>query len=400
MFPPYKPARAAQLIPDYAGNRSVAARYWCLLVGCLLTFCFGGNAGASALEKNVSFNRATASHDAQLGKLCEKLKSPRAQDRVEALKQLGSLRSCGRGAVAAILACLSANGSLGGSAELSANPAPAVTDAAIAALSAIGPSARQASPQLVSMLADRNQLFRRTQILNALDRIGVDNTAAPTIMEVVSQEGKHTEARLAAIKLLGKADPPATTAIDLLQEIAEDKSDVADRQAALQACRSIIERSRLDGGQAQETQHQLSDLKAAIAPTQPTATRLDALSKIAKLGERAAPLCQALLPMLNDADKDIQSGTVNAFCSIGPQAAGALSALIGRLLNTQDESMRNDLSRAIIVLDPSEKLIISFIGPALNDPFKARAALCLLDQLSTPESAELAEQTRRRWCIK
>lgn len=332
--------------------------------------------------------------------LCQELTSTAPSERIRALKQLGGMGPAAAPAVPAILACLNANGGFAASIAWTTHPSPTVADAAIEALGKVGNAARDASPQLVAMLSDRNQLFRRSIILNTLEKVGVDNAATPTLMDVVRQEGKFTESRLCAIRLLGEAQPPSLDALDLLKEIAADKTDATARQAALQATRSILEKSHNTSEQAQQWENQLAGLKLAIAPGQPPPARLEALEKIAKLGPQAAPLWQQLLPLLDEPETAVQAGAVNAFCSIGPRASGALSGLVSRFFAAKDEFARDQLTRAIVVIDPSGKLSISFIEPALNDPFRARIALGLLDQMGSNECHALADNARQRWCLK
>jgi hypothetical protein len=341
-----------------------------------------------------------------LQKLCAELQSTSVDRRVSALRQLATMGPAAAKATADIIEVLTDNRSFGAGAGNGSSSAfvhrisPEVTAAAIDALTAIGPGAESASPYLVNILSDRNELYRRSQVLNALAVIGADNSAAKIVMRIVGEEGKSTSTHTQAIVLLGKLNPPAVEALDLLKQIAEDQSDQSGRKAALQAI-SSIERITLSSEMKKPTPENAQENKiSAELASNDKKQQLDAMDLIGELDGGGAMFVPRLMLLLRDGDNDINSGVLDALANIGPPASAAAPALVAQLMAERDSGRRGEICRTITQIDPVGKLSIPLIRPALDDPFKARTAIELLDRLGTNQTAEIAAASRKRWCIK
>lgn len=333
--------------------------------------------------------------------LCADLEKPVAKQRTRALKALASIGPSAARAVPAIINVLTDNRSFGVGNQFAERVSPEVTDACVEALTKIGPRAHDAAPYLVQMLTDRNDLFRREQVLRGLTSIGVDGSASKTIEQVAGEEGKSTEARTLAIELLGKIDPPAVDTVDFLREIAADRSDQAAHQAALAALASISRRAKAaDKTKPSEADAADATLRSNLASAEDKPARLKTLQQVSDQGEKAAPFVPKLIVLLSDNDADIQRAAIDALCNIGISASAATPALVARLFIETDSTKRDDICRAVSTIDPQGQLSIPLLKPALDDPFKARIALELLDELGTAKSATMAAATRKRWCIK
>jgi HEAT repeat protein len=333
--------------------------------------------------------------------LCADLRSSSAQKRISALKALAAMGPGAAKAVPDIIDVLNDNRSVGAGAQFAQRISPAVTDAAIDAVSKIGKGAGDVAPYLVQMLGDRNELFRRQQIMEALGNVGADDSATTTVMRVVAEEGKFTKTRLQAIRLLGQIRPPAVDSVGMLKEIAEDKNDQEARQAALQSLSAIsqaAERAKHEAPAADRSTE--AALSAKLAAGQPKSERLDALNKIGDLGAKASPMVPKLIALLDENDAEIESADLDALANIGPPAAAATPSLVAHLFGQKDESRRADIRHTLSIIDPQGKLSIPLLQPALDDPFKAKIALELLDELGTPHSSSVAEAARKRWCLK
>lgn len=330
------------------------------------------------------------------------LNAPGAAQRVQALNRLAQLGPAAAPAVPNIINVLNQNHpdfAGGGSAMLFS---PQVTSAAIDALSRIGPPASQASAYLVNMLTDSNEMLRRSQILKALDSIGVDDSATSTIVRVLGEEGKFTENRVIAIRLLGKIDPPPVEALDVLKQIAGDSTDGKSREAALHVI-SLIGKRRESVGSANSddsTAELVRQIREQLARATSRDQKLEGLAKISDVGEKAATLLPLLLQLLNSSDKQIVAADIDALASIGTGASAATAPLVSRLFVERDESARHDIMRAICAIDGAGKNSIPLVAPLLDDPFKAPTAIALLDELGTPDSTAIAARARKRWCLK
>src|SRR5262249_10947020 len=130
--------------------------------------------------------------------------------------------------------------------------------------------------------------------------------------------------------------------------------------------------------------------------------RLTALRKIGELGSDAAILVPSLVQIVADpsSNQALALESVKALGNIGPKAIASLPALVSKLMSGRDEFDRGTICRSITSVDPLGKRTIPLIMPALEDPFRARVAIELLDEIGTGESTNLAVRTRARWHMK
>ena len=355
----------------------------------------------------VPAHAATAKHTrspehlrtAQLSHLTKSLSEQSVDVRISSLNALAILGPKAAPAVPAIINALNENRNFAMSGSVAGRVSPRVTDAVIDTLTRIGPGARDAAPYLLPLLTDRNELFRREQVLNALSSIGLDNSATKTIMRMVEEEGKLTQTRVAAIHLLGKINPPATEAVSLLQSLAKDESDKNSRKEALMALNSISQRAGKDSleptGQAQK-----SDLDQVLEPSVEQEQRAEALRHISELGPKASYMVPKLIQLLNDKDSQIKQLAAEALASVGPGASAALPALIMQLALHRTDEDRQLYCRAISAIDADGHQTIPLLQSTLNDPFKARGGIQVLEELGTEQSLNLAQQMKTRWRLK
>jgi HEAT repeats/PBS lyase HEAT-like repeat len=341
---------------------------------------------------------------ANVSNLIVKLNNPSIEVRLGALKSLSQLGSAATSAVPAIINALNENRSIGFG-TLSKRISPAITDAVLDALKSIGPGARNASPYLVTMLVDHNELLRRDKILEALNSTGLDDSATKTVIEVTREEGKLTNTRLLAIRLLGEIEPPASEAREILQDIMEDHNDKPSRTEAAKALSSIDERMKKLEAATGDTAGQIDELRQlrnALDEADDADQRIAAIKKVGALGEKGNPFVPRLIQILNKADcaAAVKLETMKTLGYIGTDASAALPALIANLMDEKDELDRGAICRAIAAVDPEGQRVLPLITPALDDPFKARIAIQLLDEIATGDSTNLAQKARDRWHIK
>lgn len=339
----------------------------------------------------------------QLRQLVKVLQTNDVAQKVTALNQLAALGPAAAPAVSDIIDVLAENrtGSVGG-AGFAKKVSPSITTAAINALAKIGKTASPATPYLVPILVDRNELFRRGQVLDALDAIGVDGSSTAIIMRMVAEEGKFTHTRHVAIRLLGKIQPPATDAVEMLQTLAKDESDKQARIESIAALATITRRAKLAEQKSRAAGETDDDaaMRAALDPNAEQADRLSALNKINNLGPKAAGMVPRLIQLLKDKDPEVAKETLDALRAIGPAASAAVPALVMQMLAETNAEKQADVSRTIANVDPTGQRSIPLLQSALEDPFKARAAIRLLDEIASEKSTTLSTKAKRRWCIK
>lgn len=372
-----------------------------LLLCCVVTT--NGLIGIQQASAATAAKSRPGAHrqSSQISILIESLSKPSVDGRVTALKSLGLLGVKAAPAVPAIINVLSENRNFSMGGSVVGRVSPRITDAAIDTLTRIGPSARDSGPYLLPLLTDRNELFRRDQVLNALSAIGLDSSATKVVMRVVEEEGKQTATRVAAIHLLGKIDPPATDAVSLLQSIARDESDKNSRAEALKALASISHRA----GQAvlataDAAPAQKSDLEQVLEPSVDQDKREEALRHISELGPKASYMVPKLIELLDDRTQEVQKLSAEALASIGSGAMAALPALINHLAMQRTDEERQLYCRAITAIDSDGSRSIPLLQSSLNDPFKARGGIEVLESIGTEQSLNMAQQAKARWRLK
>lgn len=271
-----------------------------------------------------------------------------------------------------------------------------VSGAVLDALEKIGPKARKALPYVIVYLTERNELYRRDKVLKVLGAIGPDESAAPIIMRVVEEEGRFTQTRRQAIRLLGKVRPAPREAIQLLSAIIKDDPDaVARRDAA-----TVLEYINRTGTQNADSDPEVATLGKHLLPDQDMDTRLKALYSIQDLGIKAKSVVPSLIPLLRDEQFKIKLETIDALAAIGPDAAAAIPALVSDSLTEPAEDKRLRSFRAIARIDPDGSHTIPLLGSALEDPFRARNAVVLLETIATEETNTLAQSAKKAWKLK
>lgn len=324
------------------------------------------------------------------------------QARVAALKSLAALGPSAAKAVPAIIDALNENRAGAATGIGIGKPtSPAVTDAALNALAKIGPAAHDAAPYLTPLLKDRNELLRRPLILDTLNAIGPSSESGQVLMRVVGEEGKFTTTRAVAIQVLGKVEPPVVEACDMLREISEDATDKKCKDVATTALHSIVERAHAAAKRASSQEDKsLTTLRLQVDSSRATEERINALDQIAELGPKAGPLVPTLMTLINDRDIEVRHSALGALASVGNAGNVAVPSLITKYLGEANEDERSYYSRALTKIDPSGKRAIPLLQEALDDPFKAKLAIQLLNDLGTDETTSLAQKARQRWKIK
>lgn len=337
---------------------------------------------------------------AVLNSAIQQLATPAVAARLDALKKISSWGPAAAPAVPKIIDVLNENRANAASFTGNKPTSPEVTDCALRALKSIGKAAHDAAPYLTPMLKDRNELLRRPQVLEALAAIGPASDSASVIMRVAGEEGKFTAPRLIAISLLGQIDPPAAEATDFLREICEDVTDKKAQAEATKALDSILKRTSSAKAGANEADKKIRDLRAELGSGKEKEVRLEALKKTAELGAGAAPLVPMVVQTIFDHDEEIRNQAINVLSGLKGVALPAVPKLVAKVLSTRNDDERNSLSDAIISIDPSGTRTVPLLQNALQDPFQAKVAIDILQQIGTEESIAVARKARQQWHLK
>ena len=89
---------------------------------------------------------------------------------------------------------------------------------------------------------------------------------------------------------------------------------------------------------------------------------------------------------------------IRALGNTGPAAAEALPKLIKDNTNSSySEPVKQAAFEAIKKIDPLGEKTMALVKPDLEDAFRVRGCVELLEFLATPACRELAQSTRQRW---
>jgi HEAT repeat protein len=322
--------------------------------------------------------------------------------RVAALKSLAAAGPAAAKAVPAIIDTLNENRAGAATGIGIGKPiSPAITDAALIALAKIGHAAHDAAPYLTPLLKDKNELLRRPAVLDTLNAIGPSSESGAILMQMVGEEGKLTRTRAVAIEVLGKVDPPVVEACDMLREISDDRTDLQCKDAATKALQSIVSRAQAAARASSSPEDKtLAVLRSQLDEKYPNESRVQTLEQIAELGPKAGPIVPTLMTLVNDRDDAVRHADLSALASVGTPALVAIPSLITKFLGEANENERGYFCRAISKIDPSGRRTVPLLQEALDDPFRARLAIQLLNELGTDDTTSLAQKARQRWRIK
>jgi len=338
---------------------------------------------------------------ATLDRLAHQLTANDVQVRIAALKQLALYGPAAARTVPAIVDVLNENRAAANAFSYGKPVSPVVTESALLALKKIGRAAHDAAPYVTPLLKDRNELFRRTQVLEALTSIGPSSDSTGVLMRVVNEEGKFTYTRALAITLLGRIEPPAVEATDLLRDLSEDVTDKRSRSEAMRALDSILRRASTTGStQASSDDQLLRTLRMQIDSEKEIEMRIAALEQIAKLGSKAVPLVPTLMNTMCDPDRTVSHAALEAIGSMHQSALIAVPSLVAKFLSERDQNERIFIARTISKLDPEGKRTLPLLQEPLEDPFQSRLAIEILQELGTDETTTIAQKARQRWKIK
>lgn len=340
-------------------------------------------------------------------------------ERIEAARQIARAGSAASACVSALIggstdsspivraACATALGAIGPSAHQAVKPLltaatsnhPAVRSdfeaigydssvwsAAIQALGKIGPAASEAVPTLAKMLADPNKSALQSEILRALLELGPSaSQAVPDLVKLLDGPAAK-EPILSVLKAMG---PKAKPALPAIQRVLDNPRSSHDRLAAFDAIISI------ETDPARRNEYVSKALTSSDSQLKSAALKMAASQSTSLLS--AAQIDQ-LIRGLSDSNYQVRMDSLNALVKVGPRATAALPLLLKENIGSSYNAQQRALAfQAIKNMDPDGKLTIPLIQPNLNDPFKVRSTVELLEVIGSTEASQLAKATRERW---
>ncbi|MGD9720337.1 MAG: HEAT repeat domain-containing protein [Pirellulales bacterium] len=282
--------------------------------------------------------------------------------------------------------------------------------AAIDQLADMGPAAKGAVKDLVSLLGDKSTLVR-AHAAYALGMIGpgaID--AGPALAKAVSDPDIHVKREaiqaLETIRVsievagpaLGKAleDPEPSIEVAALDALTDlGPSSVPVLAKALDNPKSRYWAALALGQFGAEAKEAAESLAKASTDERPEVRR-EVLIALAHMGASAAPAVPAATALLQDADPSVRHSAAYVLGSVGPAAAPSVEAL-RKAAQSDDPLMPMVCAYAIAKIEPNNQAAreeaTKRLGEALHhkDPVVESAAMRAMLELKTPPD-EIAPQ--------
>ncbi len=310
--------------------------------------------------------------------LTEGLKSPQAHVSSEATRGLAAV---GAAATSPIL-------------DVFRNGSPTERINATEALAALGLSARDAGPTLLSALQDADGSLKR-HIIRALPSIGANPAIAiPQLQQLL--QGKSRELRLSAVAALGEYGEQAAPAAAGLARLLADDDLLVQRDAAAalgklgpQAASAVPQliAALRDGAGAvtiEAAQALTSIGQPAVQPLTGLLQNPDyrnlAAAVLGDIGPPAVDAVPAILEMLDAPDTETRRAALLALAGIGPAARPAAAERLVQLLREPNGNVRAGAAYALARMEAQQAVpdLLKLVGQTDDDREKLAAAWALV----------------------
>lgn len=255
----------------------------------------------------------------------------------------------------------------------------------IVTLGKIGYGSNLACKTLVATCSDSSKEILQEPALKALYALGAGALIVlPDLTELLAREQPARKIEL--IKLIKHIGPAASDALPRLQECMKSE-DPKVRRAALDAILTISSNEK----QKQElllglTTDSDASLKEAAKKALASSTALD------------PDTLKTLMDKAEHGKNDERLASMKTLAAYGSLAAGTLPVLIKTYISTDvTVAQRKAAFDTIKKLDPSGLRTIPLVKENLDDPFKSRASIELLEFIGGPACEKIVQQKKDQW---
>jgi HEAT repeat protein len=270
--------------------------------------------------------------------LCKTLKHKKSEARLAAADGLAKLGAGGQKAVP----------QLGAAWKIEKDPK--VRGGLIKALIAVDPKDRVTIEAVQEALLDSNEVVRGAAIAQ-MDRLNSESLISFLALKL---DDESQNSRNYATSALARMGPNADLAIPALVKALKANGDASFRLVLLKTLIAIDPRAKKSKADLNEA---LTDEDAAVR--QAAATQL-----ISVVYRTSIPdLCQAL----EHPSVEMRVGAARALGDLGPKAKDAIPSLAKALKSSMKDSLRLDLLKAVIAIDPDAKISKDVLDGAATD---------------------------------
>lgn len=255
----------------------------------------------------------------------------------------------------------------------------------VVTLGQIGYGSRAACNALVAILADANKEPLHETAMKALYTLGTGATSVvPVLAEQMSNE--QPPRKIALIKLLKHIGVTAGDALPKLKDCMKS-TDPAVRRAALDAILTISSNEK-----------EKQDLLLAESSDPDTNVKEVASEALASSTALSPENLKAAIDKAEHGKPEERIANLKTLSSYGPIAAVALPMLITTYVSTTVAPAQRKIAfDTIKKLDPTGTKTIPLIKDNLNDPFKSRASIELLEFIGGSTCDKLVQENKDKW---
>jgi HEAT repeat protein len=255
----------------------------------------------------------------------------------------------------------------------------------VVTLGQIGYGSSVACKALAAILADANKELLQETAMKALYTLGTGATSVvPVLAEQMSNE--QPPRKIALIKLLKRIGVTAGDALPKLKDCMKS-ADPAVRRAALDAILTISSNEK-----------EKQDLLLAEASDPDSSVKEVASEALASSTAQSPENLKAAIEKAEHGKPEERIANLKTLSTYGPIAAVALPMLITTYVSTTvAPALRKVAFDTIKKLDPTGSKVIPLVKENLNDPFKSRASIELLEFIGGSTCDRLVQQNKDKW---
>jgi HEAT repeat protein len=255
----------------------------------------------------------------------------------------------------------------------------------VVTLGQIGYGSSAACNALASILADTDKERLQEAAMKALYSLG---TGATSVVPVLAEQMSNAQParKIVLIKLLKRIGATAGDAIPKLKDCMKS-DDPAVRRAALDAILTISTNEK-----------EKQDLLLAEASDPDASVKEVASEALASSTALSPANLKAAIDLAEHGKPDERIANLKTLSTYGPIAESALPMLIKNYVTaTVGPSLRRVAFSTIKKLDPTGHKVIPLVKENLNDPFKSRASVELLEFIGGSTCDKLVQENKDRW---
>ena len=312
--------------------------------------------------------------------------SPKARN--QAVWAIGQFGAKGKEAIPAVLEALKKNHPLEdfhGGRDLTTLD-DTIHKTCVATLGQIGYGSSLACNALTAILTDANKEPLHETAMKALYTLGTGaTTVVPVLAEQMSSE-QQLPRKIALIKLLKHIGVTAGDALPKLKDCMKS-SDPAVRRAALDAILIISSNEK-----------EKQDLLLAEASDPDASVKEVASEALASSTAHSPENLKAAIDKAEHGKPEEKIANLKTLSTYGPIAAVALPMLITTYVSTTvAPALRKVAFDTIKNLDPTGSKVIPLVKKNLDDPFKSRASIELLEFIGGSTCDKLVQENKDKW---